>query len=628
MRYGKVIACILTLVFLAAAVGIGAMDDLPEVEAEPLSLGVLVTSETGTERVSCWEQENGRYYFFLPGYAALEETVFRLEDRREVTIDGQIISDGMSCENFQWEIPYALSVAERGQTTGGTVTFLRSGDVPAMYIDVRSGTMDYIHTEKGNEEPGAIRIYSPEGTLEHSGSLETINGRGNVTWENNPKKPYSLKLSAEADLLGLGTAQKWILMANGFDASNLRNKAVYDFADTIGLAFSPESAWVDLYLNGEYAGLYLLSERNEIHRERIDIDAAGGTLVSIDMQQRMERQDYPHIVVDGDTALRLHSGEKVTEEMTGFWKSVDNAIQAPDGVDPVTGKHYLDFIDLDSWVRKYLIEECFGNVEASAVSHYFYIDGADETGKVYAGPVWDYDYALGSTRTWQTSTVQAFFCARPYVWDEEDTPWFYALWQKEEFREQVIRVYKTEFRPRMQQLLETGFDEYAAEIAQASRLNQIRWLMDDAAEETESIKAYLTARLAFLDSVWLEGETYYTVTANRTDGSVVSCFALRPGECVPHLPSGSGEADVIGWYDYDTGEAFDISQPIYENKRIYLKREEAPTVQEGTMRLIIRYAPMTGLLMLLLAAWLADRSRRERTDKRKYEPTKANKVSS
>ena len=611
MRYGKVIACILTLVFLAAAVVIGTMDDPPEAEAEGLSLSLLISSEEGMETIFCWEQEPGRYYFFLPGYAELSEVSFRLDSRQEVTLNGKVLQSGMSCEDFPLDTPCELSVMENGQTTSGTVTFLRSGNVPSMYIDVRSGNMDYIHAEKGNKEPGTIRIYSAGGTLEHAGALESINGRGNATWENNPKKPYSLKLSTEADLLGLGTAQKWILMANGFDASNLRNKAVYDFADTIGLAYSPDCTWVDLYLNGEYAGLYLLSERNEIHPQRIDIAPTGSTLVSIDMQQRMERQGYPHIVVDGDTALRLHSGKKVTDEMTAFWKSVDNAIQASDGIDPVTGKSWLDFIDLDSWVRKYLIEEVFGNVEASAVSHYFYIDGDDETGKIYAGPVWDYDYALGSTRTWQTGTVQALFCARPYVWNETDTPWFYALWQKETFREQVIAVYETEFRPQMLSLLESGIEEYAARIAQASRLNRVRWAMDDATEEAASIKAYLTARLTFLDSLWLDGDTYYTVTANKTDGSVVSCFALKPGECVPHLPSGSGDTDVVGWYDYDTGEPFDITEPVYENKRIYLKREETPPAEEGTARLIIRYAPVIGLLVILLAACLLDRSRRK-----------------
>lgn len=628
MRYGKVIACIFTAAFLAAALIIGSMDPPPEPEAEKLPLSLRISTEAGEETVACWEKEAGEYYFFLPSYAELSQSCLCLEEGGGLRLDGQQLTDGMCCENLQPDERYDLDYAEKGRSINGSLTFLHSGNVPAMYIDVRSGNMDYIHSEKGNEEPGTIRVYSADGTLEHAGSLESLNGRGNVTWENNPKKPYSLKLSSEADLLGLGQAQKWILIANGFDPSNLRNKAVYDFADSAGLTYSPDCTWVDLYLNGEYAGLYLLSERNEIHPQRIAIAETGSTLVSIEMLERLERQDYPHIVVDEDTALRLHSAEKSTDEMTAFWKSVDNAIQAPDGIDPVTGKSYLEFIDLDSWVRKYLIEEVFGNVEASAVSHYFYIDGNDETGKIYAGPVWDYDYALGSQRTWQTGTVQALFSGRPYVWNEADTPWFYALWQKEEFRSRVIELYETQFRPRMLQLLETSFDQYAAQITEAARLNDIRWSLGAAEAETESIKTYLTQRLAFLDSLWLEGETYYTVVANKTDGSVVSCFALRPGECVPHLPRESDSPDVIGWYDRDTDEPFDIAQPIYKDTRIYLKREEAPPAEEGTMRLLIRYAPVVGLVLILLTACFLDRTRRKRTDKQKNERTETSKIPS
>ena len=618
MRYGKVIACILTAVFLAAALIVGTMEEPLPAQPEPVGLALEISGET----IFLWEQEPGRWIFFLPGYAQLSEGQFRVENHQKIAIDGQTIENGMSGAAFQPGQTYALTA----EGTEGVVTFQRSGGVSTLFLDVRSGNMDYIHAEKGNQEPGNLRIYSQDGQLTYSGTLD-INGRGNVTWENSEKKPYSLKLTAEADLLGLGSAQKWILIANGFDSSNLRNKSVFHFADAFGLACSPDCAWVDLYLNGEYAGLYLLSERNEIHPERVNIPQSG-TLVSIDMEQRMARQDYPYIPIDGDTALRLHSGEKVTEEMTAFWKHVDNAIQAPDGIDPETKTHYLDYIDLDSWVRKYLIEEVFGNVEAGAVSHYFYMDGSG--GKIYAGPVWDYDYALGSVRTWQTGTVEALFCARPYVWDESDTPWFYALWQKAEFRQEVIRLYEAEFRPALKALLETGLDQYMAEISAAADSNQRRWYRDlcPMEEETERIRTYLTARMAFLDSLWLEGETYYTVTANLTDGSVVSCYAVKPGEPLPQLPDTSWQEDAIGWYDYDTGEPFDENQPITENKRIYLKREEKAPAREGMAQRIIRYAPFAGLMLLLLTACLLDRNRRKGTKKQKNERTKHAEISS
>lgn len=624
----KIMVWLLALALLLFAAAVSLLESPPETKKEPLPLSLVIATGEESQTISCWEQEEGVYYFFLPAYAGDGQVTFQVDRQLQVAIGGTTISNGFSADGFEKDTPYPMEIHGKGQNVSGSLVFLQSARVPAIYIDVSSGTMEYIHREKGNEEPGTIRVYSSDGDLEYDAALQSINARGNITWERgHGKKPYSVTLNAEADLLGLGAAQKWILQSNPFDESHLRNKAVFDFAREAGLSYSPDSTWADLYLNGEYAGLYLLCERNEIHPQRVDIAQNGSTLVSIDMGDRMARQGYPHIVVDADTALRLHSGEKVTDEMTAFWKSVDNAIQAGDGIDPVTGKHYLEFIDLDSWSRKYLLEEMFGNVEASAVSHYFYIDGSEENGKIYAGPVWDYDYALGSGWAWQTKAVNGLFCAKAYIWQETDTPWFYALWQKAEFRDTVIALYEREYRPLMEKLLESGFDRYADQIREAARMNRIRWQTEDAGKNTESMKDYLSRRLEFLDSLWLQGETYHKVTVNMNNGGVVSCYCVKPGETLPPLPDITLEEDAIGWYDYDTGEPVDISEPVYGDRRIYVKREEAAPQEEGLARQVIRYGPFAGLLMLLIPLVCCDRIRRKRMDERKHERTKANQIS-
>ena len=103
----------------------------------------------------------------------------------------------------------------------------------------------------------------------------TIKGRGNSTWFSN-KRPYSLKLSAESDLLGMGQASKWVLLANSQDPTNLNNKLVMDLASRVSSQWAPECQWVDLYLNGQYNGLYLLTEKVESHSNRLSIDTFGG----------------------------------------------------------------------------------------------------------------------------------------------------------------------------------------------------------------------------------------------------------------------------------------------------------------------------------------------------------------
>ncbi|MBO4356003.1 MAG: CotH kinase family protein [Clostridia bacterium] len=98
-----------------------------------------------------------------------------------------------------------------------------------------------------------------------------IRGRGNSTWTgNNVKHSYRLKLDKKSDLFGFGASKHWILLANYYDPTYLRNKMAYDLSNAIGM-WSPESTWVVLYFNGSYAGIYQLCESIRVSKERVDI---------------------------------------------------------------------------------------------------------------------------------------------------------------------------------------------------------------------------------------------------------------------------------------------------------------------------------------------------------------------
>ncbi len=106
-----------------------------------------------------------------------------------------------------------------------------------------------------------------------------IKGRGNSTWsesKNGGKKPYKLKLDKKANLLGLGTKGKgtnkhWCLLANMIDHTNIRNELVHTFARDIGMEYPVNSTGVVLIFNGEYQGLYELSEHIRVGGSRVDV---------------------------------------------------------------------------------------------------------------------------------------------------------------------------------------------------------------------------------------------------------------------------------------------------------------------------------------------------------------------
>lgn len=568
MRNGKLFIYLLTVFFCAAAVLLGIID----LEWEPFPFSVRISSEGESVEIDCWKDNNGDFYIFLPGHAELSQMTLHVNSFHKVYLSGCELSEGMTCDQFQMNVPYELTYRDAGREYCYTATFLQSANVSTMFLDVQSGSMEHIHEEKGNEEPGTIRLYTADGSLNYAGYLESVKGRGNATWADD-KKAYSLKLVEEADLLGMGQAQKWVLLANAYDPSHMKNKIAYDLAEGVGLTYSPQCEWVDLYLNGEYAGLYLLSERNEVHPQRVAIPEDGGFLVSLEPQYRLADQGYPFISTESGVALRVHQSAMTTEGLAELWQSVENAILSADGTDSNTGKSWQDWIDVDSWAKKYLLEELLGNCDAITASQYFYYDGADPSGKIFAGPVWDLDDSMGNGN-WGSTDPRSLLVNRPHLYNSSDKPWFHALYEKALFYDRTIEIYQTSFRPLLQELLDNGLEQDSLQIAQAAAANAVRWNLSDTATAVESIRSYLQARIEFFDDFWLGSTPYCIVQIDADDGSW-ACFAIRQGDNLPVLPEFENTENVRyqGWYTVDTNEPFDITQPILEDASIYRKQD-------------------------------------------------------
>lgn len=603
-------------VYLATALMVAAavFCCLRSAQMEEPYLLAEVTSGGRTEQVRLWAGGEGAYQVFLPGYAELSEVRLRTNAAGKFLLNDETVPDGASCRAFSLNTAYGLT--DREGNSLGTLTFVQSGGVASLFLETRSGSMAYIHETKGNAEPGACRVYTQTGTLNYTGSVEALNGRGNASWWGSEKKPYSLELAAEGDLLGMGTAKKWVLLANGTEPSQIRNKAVLDFAAQAGLEYTPECRWVDLYLNGEYAGLYLLTERNEIHSRRVNIGKESTFLISMELESRLVEQGYPHIVTDAAQAFRIHETYLDTGELASIVQSAENAILAKDGVDPVTGKHWRELIDLDSWAEKYLLEELFANGDACSISQFFYYDGE----KLFAGPAWDYD------ATMLKLVPQTMYGNRFQACEGKSTPWFHALYQKEEFLSRVKALYEDTFRPLLEQLLGTGLDAYAEQIKTAAAANALRWPGTDTEASQKQAKTYMEERMEFLDSLWLREEEYCMVFVEFGPGINGAYYAVKPGECLPALPvyEDTAQIDYQGWYDMETEEPFDMLQPVYEDAAIYLKQtarqsEAAASVEEAAETepvTLLRLAPVLALTVVFGGVVAADIGR-NRTGRKK-----------
>ena len=552
MKRGKLAVCVLTILLMIGAAVVGKYD----MRNYHFPFTVCITADGQTQEISC-HQKWGEYYVFLPAYAQQAEVTVRTNPGYEMRIGNRVLTDGTDCSQFPLGQRLDLFYDTADHEPDNAVTFLQAEHVGTVFIDVHSGSMDYIHREKGNREGGSIRVYDGDGRLWHTGDLESVRGRGNATWLWE-KKPYSLTLDSPADLLGMGEAEEWILLSNAPDPSHLRNKIAYDLAAEVGLAYSPECQWVNLYLNGEYAGLYLLTERNEIHPQRISVGAEN-FLVSMELEERLQKQKYPYIKTERGTVLRIHQSDLLHSSIRQIWESAENAIFAEDGKDPVTEKAWTELIDLDSWAKKYLLEEILGNYDAGSVSQYFYYDKA--SGKIQAGPVWDMDTSMGGD--FWIGRPNEILAGREHLWTAEDSPLFHALLQKEVFRERIAELFREVYQPAVERLCREKLDDYAMQTAASAQMNRERWPDISPKPNPEEIRSYLTDRMAFLETYLENPEAYVTVHA-WIPGNIWFCWALLPGEC---LEKPDDDQQYL-WYDLATDMPFDFDTPVFRNTTI------------------------------------------------------------
>ena len=534
----------------------------------------------GTDTVKIYsDEDNGIAYVFLPSYTVMENTVISIPDTMSIYIDGIPIISGTDCSAFQLNREYKLEI---NGSPLKTIVFLQSANVATMFVNTISGNMNKVHRDKSYREYVDVALYAPDGELDYKGdSADKIRGHGNITTWDLDKKSYNLYMRNAESLLSMAEGEKYILLANRTDNTNLRNKIILDFARKIeGFdGFSPNCEFVDLYLNNEYYGLYLLcgSTKNAISQfGRKEIRYSWDT----ELTKRARNLKNAFEVSTG-ISVEVKFPEKVNADgmnyIEGLLAEMQSAIENPEGVNTDTGKYWFEYIDIDSWARKYLIEEIFMNYDAVAISQYYFLRKTDD--KIYAGPCWDYDNSLGL----YTHTNSNCFLAQR-LWKNEDTctPWYHFLWKQPEFRNYVIELYNYEFLPELQRLSDTVIPYELRQIQAALYNNSLRWNIENADRSVEMMSDFLDSRIAFLNSAWVDRVDYKTITLTGIEE--YRFFCTPAGTVCDNLPTPEdlGVHGVTAWTYQDSGEIFDENTVIKEDITLYVYDAGAGDEEERT----------------------------------------------
>ena len=370
-------------------------------------------------------------------------------------------------------------------------------------------------------------------------AIAEIKGRGNSTW-NLEKKPYKFKFDKKQDLFGFGKEKTWVLLADHRDYSLLRNMLAFNVAlslDTQG--FTSKGQSVELYVNGEYRGVYYLCEQVQVKENRVNITEEDdgltkpeefGYLVEMDGWAIKNASSVPNLTKDGDVYVQVGDSlvanrryaikdpEDILLDETGkpkaeFIAYVQGFIK--EALDAVNGTDYAkvnELIDIKSFAQAYIVFELFANPDTNYSSVYFY---KDVNGKFTCGPVWDFDMALGNV----SHKGSGVFKDPTTLWTATQNPWFKGLLQFAEFKALVaseLRANEAGIKAAIANCI-----QYAKEHADAYKRNfgdETEWVIG---ENTFSIPTYLQKL-----KTWEEQVAYVEDYLNKSFDGLLAAYPV------------------------------------------------------------------------------------------------------
>ena len=531
------------------------------------------------QEISLWPKD-GQYYAFLPSAC------------REAGLEPEL-SENIDPDSVVW---------------------LYSEHIPAVFIETESGTSDQINSDKNIKEPGTIKVLEPDGSFSLEHSLEYIKGRGNTSYTEFDKKPYQIKLTQDAPFLDMEPGKKWVFVSNSADSSLIRNALSRSLAGHLNLPQSEEGTFVDLYVNKEYVGNYYVVEKIEIQENRLLLsdlqkatehenetedlstyetawtdttkakqipndpeDITGGYLIERDFDNRFLKEveiNESYFITEAKECFIVRDPEYTSEAqiayINSYVQSVENAILSAEGIDGTTGKSYQDLIDVDSFVRKYLLEEVTANYDGGVASSYFYKDSDTIDGRLYAGPVWDYDVSWGNSPAYLGQISTSPERLSRLASHSDSSVWFQSLYHKPEVYEKIVSCYAQEISPYLTLLADEILPMLDEITAASAAMDQVRWedqyakngYSGDRSEQITFIADYIKARKDFLDRAWIAQIPVHTVTL-LIEGAVYDTLYVLDNDTLPEFPQVPAEhANVVAWTSAEDGSLPDHTMPV------------------------------------------------------------------
>lgn len=455
--------------------------------------------------------------------------------------------------------------------------------VPKIEVSTAAGNGASLQKADGYVD-AQIKITDTDGS-ELGGTVQ-FKVRGNSTaLESVQKKSFNFKFSKKTEVLGMGKGKKWVMLANAFDPTLLRNYTAMELARELELPYTSQQRFVELWLDGAYHGCYVVCEPVQEGKDRVDIDIEsneGKKDFLIEYEATRVEDDVTYFTVNG---LRFSVTEPeeptddqldyITQVMTDITQTLITGDETA-----VRGK-----IDVPSFAAYYLLNEFNKTADFGYSSVFFFY----QDGRLYAGPAWDYDLALGNLNP-ELASASAKAASRTSDIYQNQRNVYRWLCRQEWFQQEIRDVYRAHYDFIARIGADGGFlDTMRARYADVIARNFTRWSVkrhwlnyqrrpDNTYDENyRYFKNWCAERNAWLAGYYdvpgsvilgdVDGDRKVTILDATAIQRRLASFSTSVYEEAAADADGSGEVDIldatviqrwlVGFRDFET-----IGKPI------------------------------------------------------------------
>ena len=483
--------------------------------------------------VGSYDKSGSETYLFLPNTVNSEHVVVRYGGSYSSVTGASLIEWNKNSKYFIVDASSETTI----KVGSRKLIFMRSV-LPAMSIVINDGeSIDTINSDKNAKIGAKVMIDGAEKATYNLPLTDIqMKTRGNTTfWPD--KKPYQIKFDKKTDLFGMGKAKKWILSANYYDGTSIKTKLFFDLAEEIGMEETSESVFVDLYIDGDYRGVYQLMEKVEIGTSRVDLKDDYGVIVEMEASARIGEETDPYFITsltkkpfvykdyntdfEDLTAENIANISAVRSFVEGYINEFERELYATNQ----DWEKILSMIDVDSFILYYYLNEYGEQVDCTLASTYFYIDGPDDV--LHCGPVWDFDRVCGFNDPVPKNTDYVKNITDSV--DNQRVEWFKELFRCPEFVKRANEIYSEKIEAAFDtEKVNATIDAYQEMLMPSLRMNHVKWVVfhnrsytadelvnggtpvEWIAYTTNDMKSILANKKAYMDTVY--GEYHPTIS--------------------------------------------------------------------------------------------------------------------